>query len=112
MMMVVVSGLCAGAVTTLLADPPSFFGFMGATLGPLAIALMVSIDRSDFAVALVLVVMFGTLLALSYRRLHRNYIAYINSLEASEESAAVAMTERRFLDQLIASVPSAIAVVD
>ena len=112
LMMVVICGLSAGAVTTLLADPPSFIGFLSAMLVPLALALAINIDREGFGIALVLVLMFGVLLTLSYRRLHRTYIAYINSLEASQQSAAAAITERRFLDQVIASVPSAIAVVD
>jgi PAS domain S-box-containing protein len=112
MMMVVICGLSAGAIVTLLADPPAFFGFLAAMLAPLALALAMDLDRPGYAIALVLVVLFGALMTVSYRRLHRNYLAYLYSLEASQESAAAAMTERRFLDQLIASVPSAIAVLD
>jgi len=112
LMMVVVCGLCAGAVTTLLADPPSFFGFLVAILAPLAIGLIFDLGEPGHPVALILVLMFGVLMTLSYRRLHTNYLAYLGAVEASEESAAAAMTERRFLDEVIASVPSAIAVLD
>lgn len=112
MMMVVICGLTAGGITTLLADPPSFYGFLVAMLAPLAITLAIDIDRPAFGTALVLVLMFGVLMALSYRRLHQNYVEYLLAVVASERSAAVAMTERRFLDQVVASVPSAIAVVD
>ena len=112
LMMVIICGLSAGAVTTLLADPQSFYGFMTAILSPLALRLALDIRQPGYAIALVLVVMFGTLLSLGYRRLHGNYLAYLHAIEASEASAAVAMTERRFLDQVIASVPNAIAVLD
>jgi PAS domain S-box-containing protein len=112
MMMVVICGLCAGAITTLLADPPTFFGFLIAMLAPLAVALTIDVSRPGYGIALVLVVMFGLLMTLSYQRLHLNYLAYLQAVEVSEESAAAAMTERRFLDRLIASVPTAIAVLD
>ncbi|MEO5568674.1 MAG: PAS domain S-box protein, partial [Gemmatimonadaceae bacterium] len=112
LMMVVLCGLCAGAITTLLADPPSFYGLVAAMLAPLAIALLLSLDTPGFGIALLIVVMFATLITLSYRRLHRNFVAYLQAADALERSAAVAVTERRFLDQLIASVPSAIAVLD
>jgi PAS domain S-box-containing protein len=112
LMMVVLCGLCAGAVTTLLADPPSFYGFLAATVVPLGATLIIDIDRPPFGIALVLVVMFGVLMAVSYQRLHRSYVEYIRAVDASERSAAAAMTEQRFLDQVIASVPSAIAVLD
>jgi PAS domain S-box-containing protein len=112
LIMVVVAGLSAGAVATLLADPPSFHGFFTAMLAPLAIRLAIDLHRPGFAVALVLLLMFGVLMTLSYRRLHRNYLAYLEAVEASEESAAAALTERRFLDKVIASVPTAIAVLD
>ena len=112
LIMVILSGLTAGAVTTLLADPPAFYGFLVSVLAPLALRLGLDIRQPGFAIALVLVVMFATLMSLSYRRLNRNYLTYLIAVETSEKSAAAAMTERQFLDQLIASVPSAIAVLD
>ena len=112
LIMVVIAGLSAGAVATLLADPPSFHGFFTAMLAPLAVRLAIDVSRPGFGVALVLVVLFGLLMTLSYRRLHRNYLAYLEAVEASEKSAAAATTERQFLDKVIASVPTAIAVLD
>jgi PAS domain S-box-containing protein len=112
LMMVILSGLVAGSVATLLADPPSFFGFIVAALAPLALRLMLDIRQPGYAIALVLVLMFSTLMALSYRRLHENYLTYLMAVESSQKSAEEAVTERQFLDELIASVPSAIAVVD
>jgi hypothetical protein len=108
----VICGLTAGGITTLLADPPSFYGFLAAMLAPLAVTIAIDLDRPAFCTALLLVLMFGVLMALSYRRLHRNYVEYLLAVVASERSAAAAMTERRFLDQVVASLPSAIAVVD
>jgi PAS domain S-box-containing protein len=112
MMMVVICGLSAGAITTLLADPPSFYGFLFSMLAPLGIALALDISRPGHAVALILTAMFALLMTLSYRRLHRNYLAYLGALESSQKSVAAALTERRFLDHLVAAVPSAIAVLD
>jgi PAS domain S-box-containing protein len=112
LMMVILSGLVAGAVTTLLADPASFFGFLVAVLLPLAIRLGLDVSRPGYLSALMLVVMFATLLSLSYRRLHANYLTWLQAAEVSAESAAAAMTERQYLDQVVSSVPSAIAVID
>jgi PAS domain S-box-containing protein len=112
LLMVILSGLVAGAVTTLLADPPSFFAFLTAALAPLAIRLTIDIRQPGYAIALLLTVLFATLMSLAYRRLHRNYLLFLTSVEKSEKSAAEAVIERQFLDQLIASVPSAIAVLD
>ena len=112
LVMVVFCGLCAGAVTTLLADPPSYYGFLVAILVPLAGGLLRDSDRPDYGSATVLVVLFGGLMAISYRRAHRTLITYIETAHALEQSEADAVQEQRFLDSLLASVPSAIAVVD
>jgi PAS domain S-box-containing protein len=112
LMMVVLCGLCAGAISTLLADPPSFYGLVVSMLVPLAVALALNFDVPAFKVALLIVFMFGVLITVSYRRLHTNFVDYLRAADALERSAAVAVTERRFLDQVIASIPSAIAVLD
>jgi PAS domain S-box-containing protein len=112
LVMVVFCGLCAGAVTTLLADPPSYYGFLAALLIPLAGGLFHDNDRPDYGSATVLVVMFGTLMVISYRRAHRTLLSYIETAHALAQSEAGAVQEQRFLDQVLGSVPSAIAVVD
>jgi PAS domain S-box-containing protein len=112
LVMVVFCGLCAGATTTLLADPPSFYGFLAALLVPLAAGLFRDNDRPDYGSATVLVVLFGILMAITYWRAHLTLLRYIETALALERSEADAVQERLFLDSLLASVPSAIAVVD
>ena len=112
LVMVVFCGLCAGATTTLLADPPSYYGFLAALLVPLAGGLFRDNDRPDYGSATVLVALFGGLMVASYRRAHRTLLSYVETAHALEQSEADAVNERRFLDSLLASVPSAIAVVD
>jgi PAS domain S-box-containing protein len=112
LMMVVICGLCAGSIITLLADARSFYGFLTGMLGPLAVGLFLQIDRPAYGVALLLVVLFGLLMAVSFGRAHGIFVGYIEAAHALEVSAAAARNERRFLDQVIASVPSAIAVLD
>ncbi|HET9424457.1 MAG TPA: PAS domain S-box protein [Gemmatimonadaceae bacterium] len=112
LMMVVICGLCAGSIITLLADPRSFYGFLGGMLGPLVLGLIIDIQRPAYGIALLLVVLFGLLMMITYRRAHRLFVEYIEAAQALERSAAAAVSEQRFLHQVVASVPSAIAVLD
>ena len=112
LVMVVFCGLCAGATTTLLADPPSYYGFLAAILVPLAAGLIIDDNRPDYGSAAVLVALFGMLMAVSYRRAHLTLLNYVEASHALAQSEGDAVREQRFLDQVIASVPSAIAVVD
>ena len=110
--MVVFCGLCAGATTTLLADPPSYYGFLVAILGPLAAGLIIDDKRPDYGSAAVLVGLFAALMAVSYRRAHLTLLKYVEASHALEQSEAIAVEEQAFLDQVIASVPSAVAIID
>ena len=112
LVMVVICGLSAGSITTLLADPPSFHGFLAAMLVPLAGALLIDVGRPAYGTALLLVILFGILMVVGYRRTHATLLGYVEATHALEQSEAAARTERRFLDRVIASLPSAIAVVD
>jgi PAS domain S-box-containing protein len=112
LMMVVICGLCAGSIITLLADAPSFYGFLAGMLGPLALGLVMDLGRPGYGIALLLVVLFGLLMGVSFSRAHGIFVGYIEAAHALERSATAAVNERRFLDQVIASVPSAIAVLD
>ena len=112
LVMVIFAGLCAGGITTLLADPPSYYGFLATILTPLALGLAGNRLRPDYGSAATLVVLFGILMAVSYHRAHLTLLKYVRTSNALERSEANAVHEQKFLDQVIASVPAAIAVVD
>jgi len=112
LIMVVYAGLCAGATTVLLADPRSYYGFLIGLLGPLAAALLLHRGDSDYRAAAILVGLFGLLMAVSYRRAHMTLLKFVQTSDALERSEAGAIKEQKFLDQVIANVPAAIAVLD
>src|ERR1043166_8763917 len=51
-------------------------------------------------------------MAASYRRAHMTLLTFVQTSDALEKSEAGAVKEQQFLDQVIASVPAAIAVLD
>src|SRR5207249_3846783 len=97
---------------TLIADPPSYYGLLASLLVPLAAGLLRDSDRPNYGAATVLVILFGVMMAVSYQRAHRALLSYIETAKALEHSEANAVKEHAFLDQVLASVPIAIAVVD
>jgi PAS domain S-box-containing protein len=112
LVMVVFCGLAAAATSTLLGDPPSYYGFMLSMLGAMAAALLPNTASRPHAAALVLVVLFGGVSVLSYRRAHATLVEYLTTARSLDQSRAAMQVSHQFLDRLIRSVPSAVVVLD
>jgi two-component system sensor histidine kinase/response regulator len=112
LMLVVVSGLVAGATSTLASDTPLFRAFLFSSLAPLAIGIVTGpLDRPRL-VALVLVALFAASMLVLHQRAHGTLLEQVRTnlrLAASEQRAA---RERAHLDALFQSAPVATVVVD
>jgi two-component system sensor histidine kinase/response regulator len=90
MLLVVLAGLVAVALTTLSADQPTFIGFQVSVLFPIFVAVLLQgFDRLHISTAM-LVLLFGTVTAFLYRRGHMSLIENLRGgvlLAHSEEQA-------------------------
>ncbi|MFQ5551237.1 MAG: hypothetical protein ACE5FJ_08375 [Gemmatimonadales bacterium] len=105
------AGLAAGAIGTLGADRYSFCYWIIPQSGLFAGALLIHGRDRIHVVAFMLVVLYIAIIALLYTRFSRTLKV---SLKRSTESRAreqTATRETRFLDDLLASTPTAIAAV-
>ncbi len=112
LLMVVFCGLSAAASATLLGDPPAYYGYLTALLVPLALSIMRVATGRVLVVAVVLVALFGAVMTMLFRRLHRVLLGSVESARSLAISQSQAERERSFLDALIASAPVAIVVLD
>jgi signal transduction histidine kinase/CheY-like chemotaxis protein len=87
-MLIVFSGLVAGATATLVSDPRSFHGYTASLLLPLCLGIVLSgQDRAQF-VALFLVALFWSTIIFLHHRAYRTLTAYLTAakqLEFQEE---------------------------
>ena len=112
LLMVVFCGLSAAASATLLGDPPAYYGYLTALLVPLALGMLRVGSGRERAVAIVLLALFGLVMTMLFRRLHRVLLGSVESARSLAISQSQVERERSFLDALIASAPVAIAVLD
>jgi PAS domain S-box-containing protein len=108
---VVFAGIVAGATVSLLADSPSFFILETTLLGPLLIALLVSVRAGQNAFGVVVVILFGITMSVYHRRSHRSLVLQFDTAHALTISEAAARAEGSMLDALVDNAPSAIAVL-
>lgn len=112
MMMVIFSGLVAGATATLVSDPKSFYLYTAALIVPLCVGIILSgLERSNM-VALVLVALYVATMLFLYTRSHNAMLAYLRTAKQLEFSEKMVGQERVFLDSLLNSAPNAIVTVD
>jgi PAS domain S-box-containing protein len=110
-LLVLFSGLIAGATISLVSDLASFQAFLGATLVPIAIGFARNGDTHRHVVGVLLIVMFAGTMLVFHRRSYlalRQHYRISRRLEMAEREAN---RERVMLDALISGTPSAIAVV-
>lgn len=90
LVLVVLAGISAGAVTTLAADLPSFYGFLGAIVLPLCAGVLASGHDRPHLVTVAMVVLFPVVLGLIARRAHDiivDHLQVTTRLAVSEEAA-------------------------
>jgi two-component system sensor histidine kinase/response regulator len=112
LLLVILCGLVAGAMSSLAADRLGFRVFLAGTLGPPALGLLAGELERSRAVALLLIAMYGASMWVLHQREHA---ALLDRLTADVElvrSEAKAAWERVHRDALFASAPVAIVVVD
>ncbi len=110
--MVVLCGLAAAATSTLLGDPPSYYGFTAALIVPLAGGLLIDPSAPGHLGFVFLTLLFGGVTTLTYRRAHTILREAVASAHVLAGSRLSVLGERRFLDKLVASVPIAVAVLN
>ena len=113
LMLMILTGLVAGATSTLAADRKAFRWFLGAIVFPLALGLaFAGTVTHQHLVALELIALFSLVMVVTHQRGYTGLVqqALTNlELKASEERAA---RERARLDALFASSPVATVVLD
>ncbi len=112
LLLLALSGLVAGASSTLAADQPAFWLFAGSILGPLPVAIMVQgADRFHVSAA-ILAGMFTGFIFKVHRGAYLDLTAQYGSAALLENSRRESHREHLFLDALFTSVPNAIVVTD
>src|SRR5256714_4999791 len=112
LILVVLAGIIASALTTLAADPLSIRGFMAGILLPILVSLAMS-DQSHHVAATMVVVLFTLVMVMVARRTHITLVKHLRvtaRLAISEEAAKRAeavMREARDLAERVARARSA-----
>ncbi len=111
LIMVIFTGLVAGATATLAADPVSYYSFMGILLGPLGLSVIAHGQTRSHLVGLVLTGLFAGAMALLYRRTFHALRSHLHTVKRLEFGQDNAVRERGFLDALLTSAPNAIVAL-
>jgi signal transduction histidine kinase/DNA-binding response OmpR family regulator len=83
-MLVVFSGLVAGATSTLVSDPRSFYGYTTSLLIPLCFGIILSGQERPQFVALFLVALFWATMIFLHHRAYRTLVAYLTAAKRLE----------------------------
>ncbi len=111
LILVIVSGLVAGATATLVADPPGFYTFLATVLTPLPIGIFVSgHDRYHF-VAVAMIAVFAGVMSRLHRRSHLHLVELERTSALLVLSEVEAIRGGAYLDALFASAPTAIVAL-
>ena len=111
LILVLFSGLIAGATSSLLADMVAFQLFLAATLVPIAVGFARSGETASHLVGVVLIALFAVAMLAFQRRAHlglREHYRTSTRLGMAEKEAT---RERVMLETLIGGTPSAILVL-
>ncbi len=112
LLMVIMCGVCAAGTASLLADRATYRGFLVAMLAPLALGMLRTQHMHDDMLALAMVVLFGAGMLMLHGNVQEILIDLIRTTFTVQSTAAVAAREREFLESLIQTAPSAVAVTD
>ena len=111
LLLVLVTGLVSGAFTTLTPDLASARLFIGGMLLPMAVGVMLNgVDR-EHVLGVIMIVTYAGFMVLAIQRAHRSLLERHRMHVLLEESEAVAVLERRYMDALLESAPVAICTV-
>jgi PAS domain S-box-containing protein len=111
-LLLIMAGLVAAGTSTLVADAPSFVGFMGLLFGPLLLSIGLSGWSRDHAAMVLLIVLFAPFMAVIHRRARVILIEQFGGRERLQLSQEETGRRRDFLNALVTSVPSSMVVLD
>ena len=112
LLLVVVTGIIAGATSTLVGDRRSFRYLLITTLAPLPIGILLQGQSRFNVIATILIVLFAVWMDRVHRRGYRTFAERVRGGVLLESSTQEVARQHAYLDALIASTPVAIAVLD
>lgn len=110
LLMIVFAGIIGAATATMVADRPSFLGFVGILIGGLILTVVLSGLSRDHVVLILLIAMYVPFMAVVHGRAHAILVDRINSSALLAEREAEAAESRDFLNALVTHAPGAILV--
>src|SRR5213082_1973555 len=112
LILVVLSGIVAGATGTLVGDRRSFRYLLITTLAPLPVGILLQGHARIQSIAILLIALFAWSMDRVHRRAHRTFAERVRASVLLESSKQEPARQHAYLDALIASTPVAIAVLD
>jgi len=112
LILVVLSGIIAGATGTLVGDRRSFYYLLITVLGPLPVGILLQGHSRIHLIAILLIALFAWGMDRVHRRAHRTFTERVRATVLLEASSQELARQHAYLDALIASTPVAIAVLD
>src|SRR5438874_11228159 len=112
LILVVLSGIVAGATGTLVGDRRSFRYLLITTLAPLPVGILLQGHARIQLIAVLLIALFAWSMDRVHRRAHRTFAERVRATVLLESSKQELARQHGYLDALIASTPVAIAVLD
>ena len=112
LILVVLSGIIAGATGTLVGDRRSFYYLLITVLGPLPVGILLQGHSRIHLIAILLIALFAWGMDRVHRRAHRTFAERVRATVLLEASSQELARQHAYLDALIASTPVAIAVLD
>ena len=112
LILVVLSGIVAGATGTLVGDRRSFRYLLITTLAPLPVGILLQGHARIQLIAILLITLFAWSMDRVHRRAHRTFAERVRATVLLESSKQELARQHGYLDALIASTPVAIAVLD
>src|SRR5205807_9501008 len=112
LILVVLSGIIAGATGTLVGDRRSFHYLLITVLGPLPVGILLQGHSRIHLIAILLIALFAWGMDRVHRRAHRTFAERVRASVLLEASSQELASQHAYLDALIASTPVAIAVLD
>src|SRR5256884_319530 len=112
LILVVLTGIIAGATSTLVGDRRSFHYLVFTTLAPLPIGILLQGQSRFNLSATMLIALFALGMERVHRRGYRTFAERVRSGVLLELSTQEVARQHAYLDALVASTPVAIAVLD
>ena len=112
LILVVLTGIIAGATSTLVGDRRSFRYLLITTLAPLPIGILLQGQSRFNVIATILIVLFALGMDRVHSRGYRTFVERVRGGVLLERSTQELARQHAYLDALIASTPVAIAVLD